>query len=101
MKLPRPTLTPNGLGAWWFPAWFRDWLTIRSADFFQEAAWVRHDVGYDKGSPSRKECDRLFLCAMLRDASAHYRPATAAALSLLFWACVRIGGWASYNRRLF
>ena len=89
---------PNGLGAWWFPKWLRDWLTRKSRDFFDEAAWEKHDIGYAVQDPDRATCDRKFLQAMLRDASLHERPATCATLALFFWACVRVGGWGSYGR---
>lgn len=91
--------SPNGLGAWWFPAPIRNWLTRNSLAFFSEAAWEQHDIGYARKSPSRIECDRKFLQAMLRDTSHHDKPATAALLALTFWACVRVGGGLSYGRR--
>lgn len=91
-------MTPNGLGAWWFPTPLRAWLTNRSAAFFNEASWVKHDIGYSRGRPARHICDRKFLQAMLRDASRHDRPALCAALALLFWVCVRVGGHWSYAR---
>lgn len=91
----------NGLGPWWFPAAVRVLLTRLSAAFFKEAAWQRHDQGYARGYPARNECDRLFLAAMLRDAS---RATTAArmlictALALFFWAMVRVFGVFSWRR---
>ncbi len=91
-------MTPNGLGAWWFPAPLRAWLTRKSAAFFDEASWVKHDIGYAAGHPARHICDRKFLQAMLRDASRGQRPAKSAILALLFWVCVRIGGGFSYAR---
>lgn len=59
----------NGLGPWWFPAFIRRWLTVSSSLFFDEAAWDKHDIGYDAGFPSRAICDWRFFQAMLRDAS--------------------------------
>jgi hypothetical protein len=91
-------VTPNGLGAWWFPAPLRAWLTRKSAVFFNEASWIKHDIGYARGWPARDVCDRKFLQAMLRDASRRDRPAGSAVLALLFWVCVRGGGSLSYAR---
>jgi hypothetical protein len=91
----------NGLGPWWFPARLRDWLTRASSLFFDEAAWNKHDEGYARGRPSRAECDRKFLCAMLRDASrCTTTPRIWACIWLagLFWLMVRLFGWASYQR---
>jgi len=89
---------PNGLGAWWFPAPIRNWLTRKSLAFFDEAAWVKHDVGYAASNPSREMCDKKFLQAMLRDAIQHEETAKTATLALMFWACVRVGGGLSYGR---
>ena len=91
-------ITPNGLGAWWFPAPLRAWLTRKSAAFFDEASWVKHDVGYARGRPARHLCDRKFLQAMLRDAARGDQPPLTATLALVFWACVRLGGRWSYGR---
>lgn len=88
----------NGLGAWWFPAPFRNWLTRKSKQFFDEAAWEKHDIGYGRADPDRATCDRKFLQAMLRDASRQDRPALTAMLALFFWVCVRIGGHWSYGK---
>ncbi|KQI67056.1 hypothetical protein AN189_17695 [Loktanella sp. 3ANDIMAR09] len=76
-------------------------LTRVSGLFFNEASWMRHDEGYHAGHPSRVECDRKFLQAMLRDASETTTTARVFAccvLAWVFWAAVRIGGWASYGR---
>ena len=89
----------NGLGAWWFPEFFRVWLTKESAKFFREAAWINHDIGYSRGSPSREICDRKFLQAMLRDASLSPAPVQTALVALLLWMCVRVGGALSYNNK--
>lgn len=92
---------PNGLGPWWFPAPVRNAMTAAGRVFFREASWVRHDVGYARGYPSRAECDRLFLMAMLRDASRQptvLRAWACVKLAFFLWACVRLGGWASYRK---
>lgn len=90
---------PNGLGAWWFPAPIRNWLTRKSLAFFSESAWENHDVGYARKKPSRAKCDRNFLRAMLRDASQHDKPAKTAILALIFWVCVRVAGGLSYGSK--
>lgn len=90
-------MTVNGLGAWWFPKFIRDWLTEKSKSFFKEAAWEKHDIGYARAYPDRRTCDLKFLQAMLRDASEQDTAIKATALALLFWACVRIGGRWSYG----
>lgn len=92
----------NGLGPWWFPAGLRRFLTRLGERFFNEAAWEKHDEGYARRYPSRAECDRKFLMAMLRDASRAETVRRAAACVLLaffFWMAVRVGGSASYGRR--
>lgn len=90
----------NGLGPWWFPALIRNRLTSLSRRFFDEAAWEKHDIGYAAGEPSRADCDRKFLQAMLRDASqvsTTGRVFGCLFLALLFWILVRLFGWGSYN----
>lgn len=89
----------NGLGAWWFPNPVRVWLTKKSAEFFDEAAWQRHDRGYNLAIVSRETCDRKFLQAMLRDASRSHRPARTAVIALFLWVCVRVGGSLSYGKK--
>jgi len=91
----------NGLGPWWFPAPVRSAMTASGRVFFSEASWARHDVGYARGYPSRAECDRKFLMAMLRDASRQpsvLRAWACVKLAFFLWACVRLGGWASYRK---
>ena len=91
----------NGLGPWWFPASLRRALTRLGRRFFDEASWEHHDVGYARGHPSRAECDRKFLMAMLRDASLQPTVQRAWATSKaawFLWSAVRLGGWASYAR---
>lgn len=93
---------PNGLGPWWFPSGWRSWLTGLASLFFQEANWIYHDQGYERGSPDRATCDRKFLSAMLRDASqkdAVTKIALCAAFAWIFWILVRSFGWASYCRK--
>jgi hypothetical protein len=92
----------NGLGPWWFPAFARNFLTRLSKRFFNEAAWDKHDEGYDLGVPSRTVCDRKFLQAMLRDASQTTttgRVLACVGLALTYWALARVFGVFSYNRR--
>lgn len=92
----------NGVGPWWMPAPIRAALTVLSAMFFVTASWDRHDEGYGRGYPARAECDRLFLAAMLADAGqagAVWRMAVCTVLAWMFWAAVRLFGWASYGRR--
>jgi hypothetical protein len=92
----------NGVGPWWFPSWARRLLTWLSGLFFDEASWVKHDEGYAAGNPSRCECDRKFLQAMLRDASetgTTLRVFACLGLSVFFWIMVRLFGWLSYGRR--
>lgn len=92
----------NGVGPWWFPASWRRALTDLSLRYFKEASWDKHDVGYALGRPSRAECDRKFLQAMLRDASettTTTRVFACVSLSITFWVAVRLFGWASYNRK--
>ncbi len=91
----------NGLGPWWFPGFVRSSLTAMGRTFFDEASWDRHDEGYGRGYPSRAECDRKFLMAMLRDASLQPTVLRAwACVNLAFglWLMVRLFGWASYNK---
>ena len=91
----------NGVGPWWFPGPIRSVITRLSGLFFQEASWVRHDRGYSRGRPARSECDRLFLNALLRDASRTTKASRAIAcawLGVFFWIMVRLFGWASYGR---
>ena len=91
----------NGLGPWWFPDAWRRWLTNLSSLFFDEAGWSKHDVAYDKGFPSRSTADFKFLAAMVRDASLTtrlHRMIACLMLALLFYALVRLFGWASYGR---
>lgn len=76
-------------------------LTRLSGCFFLTASWDRHDVGYARGCPSRAECDRLFLAAMLADAGQAgpvWRMAGCTVLAWGFWVAVRLFGWASYGR---
>ena len=92
----------NGIGPSWFPAWLRKALTRFGSSFFQEAAWDKHDEGYAVGAPSRAECDRKFLQAMLRDASlttTTFRVFACTSLAWFFWLCVRLFGWMTYNGR--
>jgi len=92
----------NGVGPRWAPVGIRRALTLLSGTFFAEASWQHHDWGYYWGCPSRTECDRRFLAAMLRDASlagATWRMAAACALAWAFWVAVRLGGWVSYGKR--
>lgn len=80
----------NGLGPYWFPAIWRRWLT---ALFFDEAGWQAHDVGYNRGFPSRSVCDFKFLAAMVRDASRTSTLAKMVAclgLALLFYVAARV-----------
>lgn len=92
----------NGVGPWWLPAGARRVLTSVSSAFFVTASWDRHDEGYARGFPSRRECDRQFLAAMLLDAGragGEWRMAGCTALAWVFWMLVRAFGWASYNRK--
>lgn len=92
----------NGVGPWWFPEIWRRKLTQISELFFEEAAWNKHDVGYNQGSPDRATCDRLFFQAMLRDASRTTtitRVWACVGLATFFWIMVRLFGWLSYKHR--
>jgi len=94
----------NGLGPAWFPSPVRSALTGLGRLFFDEASWDHHDEGYARGVPARAECDRKFLMAMLRDASLQPTVARAWAcgkIAFFLWVCVRLGGWASYQRTPF
>jgi hypothetical protein len=69
--------------------------------FFDEASWEHHDRGYARGYPSRAECDRKFLMAMLRDASLQptvFRAWACIILAFGLWSLVRLFGWASYRK---
>lgn len=93
----------NGIGPKWFPKWLRRALTRFGSTFFEEAAWDKHDEGYAAGTPSRVECDRKFLQAMLRDASRTTttpRIAACCILAWVFWAFVRVFGWMTYRYSL-
>ena len=95
-------MAANGLGPWWFPAFLREFLTNVSKWFFNEAAWEKHDEGYELGYPCRADCDKKFLQAMLRDASKSEKInkiLTCTALAIIYWSLVRLFGWASYNKR--
>ena len=92
----------NGVGPWWAPGPVRSALTALSGLFFSEASWMRHDLGYARGRPARRECDRRFLAAMLRDASrleSEWKMAGASVLAWVFWVAVRVGGWTAYGHR--
>ena len=92
---------PNGLGPAWFPKWLTQRLTRLGRMFFDEANWGHHDHGYARGYPARAECDRLFLMAMLRDASLQpsaLRAWGCSKAAWFLWACVRAFGWASYAK---
>ena len=96
-------MVANGLGPWWFPAFARNFLTRLSRRFFNEAAWDKHDEGYDRGAPSRAVCDRKFLQEILRDASQTTttgRVLGCVALAVFYWLMVRLFGWASYTYSL-
>lgn len=91
----------NGLGPYWFPAVWRQWLTALSALFFDEAGWQEHDVGYNRGFPAREVCDFKFLAAMVRDASKTttvLKMFACLVLAMFFYALVRAFGWASYGK---
>ena len=95
-------MVANGLGPWWFPALLRTLLTRLSRRFFNEAAWDKHDEGYNRGTPSRAECDRKFLQAMLRDASQTTttgRVLACVGLAVFYWSMVRLFGRFSFNYR--
>ncbi len=90
----------NGLGPWWFPDKWRRVLTNLSNQFFDEASWIKHDEGYERGDPARQICDLKFLQAMLRDASKTSRVWkiwACVCLAGFFWTMVRLFGWMSYN----
>jgi len=93
---------PNGVGPWWFPRHIRAALTSLSSVFFVTASWDRHDQGYARACPSRAECDRKFLAAMLTDAGQAgpvWRMAGCTVLAWWFWVMVRLFGWASYGAK--
>lgn len=92
----------NGLGPWWFPGPVRAGLTRMSRLFFVTASWDRHDEGYARADPPRRECDRRFLAAMLADAAAastEWRMAACTGLAWTFWVAVRLFGWTAYGPR--
>lgn len=89
------------VGPWWFPKPLRQALTWLSGLFFDTASWEKHDEGYARGHPSRAECDRLFLAAMLLDASQAgpvWRMLVCSLLGWAFWVSARVGGWLSYGK---
>lgn len=91
----------NGLGPWWWPAAWRANFTAWASRWFVTASWDRHDEGYGRGHPSRAECDRRFLGAMLLDAGCSattFKMAGCTIIAWAFWGAVRIGGWASYRK---
>ena len=101
--MPRQTRS-NGVGPAWAPAPVRAALTRLAALFFEEASWERHDRGYGRGGSEadRARFDRLFLAAMLRDASLLKtvpRMFGASLLAWIFWTAVRMGGWTAFNYR--
>jgi len=92
----------NGLGPKWFPEPIRVWLTLFGKTFFEEASWEKHDEGYARGYPSRWECDKGFLRAMLRDArntNTLLKSLACYLLAWLLWLLVRLFGWTTYNNR--
>lgn len=91
----------NGIGPSWFPDFIRVALTRFGSSFFKEAAWDKHDVGYDQAIKPRHICDRKFLQAMLRDASDTQetsRMLLSTILAWLFWSFVRVYGRPSYKK---
>lgn len=91
----------NGIGPSWFPKFIRVALTRFGSSFFQEAAWDKHDVGYELAIKPRSLCDRKFLQAMLRDASATqvtWRILVSTILAWVFWSFVRVYGRPSYKK---
>ena len=92
----------NGLGPKWFPEAIRVWLTSLGKLFFDEASWEKHDEGYARGYPSRWECDKGFLKAMLRDArnaKTLLKSLACYLLAWLLWLLVRLFGWTTYNNK--
>jgi len=93
----------NGLGPKWLPKPLRAALTKLGSVFFDEASWATHDTGYYLGSPSRADCDRGFLKAMLRDASlsnSTFKILSCCVLAWVIWLFVRALGWLSYGVRV-
>ena len=91
----------NGFGPFWMPEGARKRMTLWASGWFVSASWDRHDEGYARGYPSRAECDRKFLAAMLRDAAGAgpvWRMAVCVWAAWIIWALCRVGGWASYGR---
>jgi hypothetical protein len=97
----------NGLGPFWWPDRLRTFVTSRASWFFGEASWRHHDFGYAVGGDrwDRARCDWRFFQAMWRDAWRFDRGDTqslsywllptelvAAALSVVFYLAVRLGG---------
>jgi hypothetical protein len=90
----------NGLGPKWFPKSVRRWLTSLGELFFKRAAWEIHDLSYAKGNPTRSECDKGFLMAMLKDASEAstiVKMLACCLLAWLLWILVRLFGWTTFN----
>lgn len=90
----------NGAGPAYLPGFIRRFVTKVLSFYFDEASWDHHDYGYFWGCPSKAECDRRFLSAMLRDASKQPTIAlrlVARLISFLLWYIVATQGNYSYN----
>jgi len=92
----------NGIGPWWFPAWFRKWLATDLSGFFEEASWRHHDFGYYIGRTERerREYDGKFFRAMCRDAfrlEHVFGTAFALIISVFFYVSVRLFGWTAFH----
>lgn len=94
----------NGIGPDWMPAFARAFITGSASWFFQDASWRHHDFGYSLGytEKHRAEYDRKFFDAMCRDALSQpgwrwINVPGALAIACLFYAAVRLGGWASFD----
>jgi len=90
---------PNGLGPYWFPDLWRDALTRVSSRYFDEAAWGKHDDGYERKRPSRLVCDVKFYLAMRRDSQKQrgIRRISCHAVSIGFFLTVRVFGVISWH----
>ncbi len=88
----------NGVGPYWLPEKFRDFITKTASWFFKSASWRHHDFGYAVGGDrwDRARCDWKFYAAMLKDAFCQkYVLITlwpALFLATTFYIAVRIGG---------
>jgi hypothetical protein len=83
------------------PNWMPASMRRKLFGWFFEASCIKHDDGYREGGDSkrRKECDKKFLAAMLRDTkrSSVVAKVPKTIVAYGFYAAVRLGGIFSFN----